>query len=296
MARFRPSSGRSLSAMLAGPAMKVVEYETLEEALRAVDAFNIRERLVVWLRELGVTTLHTGHGPGAVISGQTMVVKTAGRDVDEAVVASPAMLAATFGDGVTGSARCDNPPDCDDNDDTLNLDDNDSDGFNSCTGDCDDTDGLVNPNATEVCDNGVDDDNDGHADCQDSECSEEPHCEGVEICDAGFEGVGRFHGRRRAVTPEVHRHDAPLGASPDHGPGDDVPVATGAVDAGEDEEPPSRSGPGRRHDVVVEERHALVWWRGRRVATVRPNPTARPWPCHPRRSAAYCAKNHHYRQ
>jgi imidazolonepropionase-like amidohydrolase len=52
----------------------------------------------VHLRELGVTTVHTGHGPGAVISGQTMVVKTAGPNVDAAVLRAPAMLAATLGE------------------------------------------------------------------------------------------------------------------------------------------------------------------------------------------------------
>ena len=71
----------------------------LQPELRAIDAFNIRERLVVYLRELGVTTVHTGHGPGAVISGQTMVVKTTGTSADEAVLLAPAMLAATLGDG-----------------------------------------------------------------------------------------------------------------------------------------------------------------------------------------------------
>jgi imidazolonepropionase-like amidohydrolase len=72
--------------------------DSLQPELRAIDAFNIRERLVVHLRELGVTTVHTGHGPGAVISGQTMVVKTAGPNVDAAVLRAPAMLAATLGE------------------------------------------------------------------------------------------------------------------------------------------------------------------------------------------------------
>jgi imidazolonepropionase-like amidohydrolase len=48
---------------------------------------------------LGVTTIHTGHGPGAVISGQTMVAKTWARDADAAVVVPEAMLAVTLGDG-----------------------------------------------------------------------------------------------------------------------------------------------------------------------------------------------------
>jgi hypothetical protein len=48
----------------------------MQPELRAVDAYNAEERLVEWVREFGVTTMHTGHGPGALISGQTMVVKT----------------------------------------------------------------------------------------------------------------------------------------------------------------------------------------------------------------------------
>jgi imidazolonepropionase-like amidohydrolase len=53
--------------------------------------------LIVWLREHGVTTVHTGHAPGALISGQTMVVKTRGETVEEAVIVPFAMLAATLG-------------------------------------------------------------------------------------------------------------------------------------------------------------------------------------------------------
>ena len=30
-----------------------------------------RERLVEWVRSFGVTTIHTGHGPGALVSGET---------------------------------------------------------------------------------------------------------------------------------------------------------------------------------------------------------------------------------
>ena len=50
----------------------------IQPELRAVDAYNAREYLVGYLREHGITTLHTGHGPGAVVSGQTMIVKTDG--------------------------------------------------------------------------------------------------------------------------------------------------------------------------------------------------------------------------
>lgn len=66
--------------------------------LRAYDAYNPRETLVEYLRTMGVTTLHTGHGPGALVSGQTMVVKTWGDVLSPAnIVDSTAMLAMTLG-------------------------------------------------------------------------------------------------------------------------------------------------------------------------------------------------------
>jgi imidazolonepropionase-like amidohydrolase len=70
----------------------------LQPELRAIDAYNARERLVEWVRGFGVTTLHTGHGPGALISGQTMIVKTRGETVDEAVIVPEAMIAVSLGD------------------------------------------------------------------------------------------------------------------------------------------------------------------------------------------------------
>ena len=72
----------------------------LQPELRAFDAYNAREELVKVLRDRGVTTVHTGHGPGAVISGQTMIVKTAGTTVGEALVDSTTALAMTIGSGV----------------------------------------------------------------------------------------------------------------------------------------------------------------------------------------------------
>ena len=69
----------------------------IQPELRAVDAYDATETLVEWVRSYGVTTLHTGHGPGALISGQTMIVKTRGRNVEEATVAPARMLAATLG-------------------------------------------------------------------------------------------------------------------------------------------------------------------------------------------------------
>ncbi|HEU4563675.1 MAG TPA: amidohydrolase family protein [Gemmatimonadaceae bacterium] len=73
----------------------------IQPELRAVDAYNAEEELVAFLRGMGVTTLHTGHGPGALVSGQTMVVKSRGRTVDEALVDSSTMLALTLGPAVS---------------------------------------------------------------------------------------------------------------------------------------------------------------------------------------------------
>lgn len=71
--------------------------------LRAIDAYNAREDLVVWLRNLGVTTVHTGHGPGALASGQTLIAKTWGQTVDEAVINPAAMVAFTLGPSVSSN-------------------------------------------------------------------------------------------------------------------------------------------------------------------------------------------------
>ena len=75
----------------------------IQPELRAVDAYDATETLVEWVRSYGVTTLHTGHGPGALISGQTMIVKTRGRNVEEATVAPVRMLAATLGRAVASN-------------------------------------------------------------------------------------------------------------------------------------------------------------------------------------------------
>jgi imidazolonepropionase-like amidohydrolase len=71
--------------------------DPIQPELRAIDAYNAREKLVEWVRSFGVTTLHTGHGPGAVISGQTMLVKTRGETVEAALIDSVAAVAATLG-------------------------------------------------------------------------------------------------------------------------------------------------------------------------------------------------------
>ncbi len=71
----------------------------IQPELRAIDAYNAREPLLEWARSFGVTTIHTGHAPGAVISGQTMIAKTRGATLEEAVLQPLAMVAATLGEG-----------------------------------------------------------------------------------------------------------------------------------------------------------------------------------------------------
>lgn len=74
----------------------------VQPELRAIDAYNPREELVGFLLGLGVTTVHTGHAPGALASGQTMIVKTGGRFAD-AVIDSSKMVAFTLGPRVTSN-------------------------------------------------------------------------------------------------------------------------------------------------------------------------------------------------
>ncbi|MEO1022699.1 MAG: amidohydrolase family protein [Bacteroidota bacterium] len=72
----------------------------IQPELRAIDAYNGRDPLVAYLRDWGITTVHTGHGPGALISGQTMIVKTYGETIDDAVLVPSKMLAFTMTSGV----------------------------------------------------------------------------------------------------------------------------------------------------------------------------------------------------
>ena len=119
------------------------------------------------------------------------------------------------GDGWGEGAPC-KGPDCNDNDPAVNpgakevcgngKDDDcnggdeqcptdcvdaDSDGFGvgpDCTDpkDCDDTDATVNPDATEVCGNGKDDDCDGKDDtCPQAACTSDKDCGLEQLCDHG---------------------------------------------------------------------------------------------------------------
>jgi len=73
--------------------------EPIQPELRAIDAYNPREPLIDWVRSFGVTTVHTGHGPGRLVSGQTMIAKTRDGPLDDVVLVPAAMVAATLGQG-----------------------------------------------------------------------------------------------------------------------------------------------------------------------------------------------------
>ncbi len=72
------------------------ESAPIQPELRAIDAYNPQEALIAWVRSFGVTTVHTGHSPGAPVSGQTMIVKTRGTTIDDAVVDDATALAVTL--------------------------------------------------------------------------------------------------------------------------------------------------------------------------------------------------------
>lgn len=79
---------------------------TVQPELRAIDAYNTEEKLISWIRSFGVTAIHTGHQPSALISGQTMIAKTIGKNVDDATIVPTAMVAVTIGDGgLAGQGR-----------------------------------------------------------------------------------------------------------------------------------------------------------------------------------------------
>ena len=78
------------------------QFETsapVQPELRALDAYNGRDPLVQWVRELGITTIHTGHAPGELVSGQTMILKTnvASITKKEDVINPLAGVSATLG-------------------------------------------------------------------------------------------------------------------------------------------------------------------------------------------------------
>jgi imidazolonepropionase-like amidohydrolase len=81
------------------------ESSPIQPELRALDAYNPLDPLVAWVRSFGVTTVHTGHGPGQLISGQTMLVKTTGTSVEEALIRQPVAVVAMIGSGAQNQGK-----------------------------------------------------------------------------------------------------------------------------------------------------------------------------------------------
>lgn len=71
----------------------------IQPELRAIDSYNPNEELIEWVRSYGVTTINTGHGPGALISGQTMTIKTS-PDGFSSLIDTTNMIAFTLGSSV----------------------------------------------------------------------------------------------------------------------------------------------------------------------------------------------------
>jgi len=77
---------------------------SIQPELRATDAYNAEERLIEWVREFGVTTIHTGHQPSALVPGQTMIAKTWGKTVDDATIVPTAMVSVVLGTSANAGA------------------------------------------------------------------------------------------------------------------------------------------------------------------------------------------------
>ena len=78
---------------------QVERSSPIQPELRAIDAYNARDELVDWVRNLGITTVHTGHGPGSLISGQTMILKTSQKNISDGVMVPFAMVTGSLGQG-----------------------------------------------------------------------------------------------------------------------------------------------------------------------------------------------------
>lgn len=68
----------------------------VQPELRAIDAFNPHEKLIEWVRSYGVTTVHAGHAPGELISGQSGIFKLRGNTSDAAAIVPAFAVLATL--------------------------------------------------------------------------------------------------------------------------------------------------------------------------------------------------------
>ena len=66
--------------------------------LRAIDAIHPEDIAFKDLREAGITTINTGPGSGNLIGGQTAVLKTRGRTIEEMLVRAPVAMKMALGE------------------------------------------------------------------------------------------------------------------------------------------------------------------------------------------------------
>lgn len=66
--------------------------------VRAVDAVHPEDAAFADLRRAGITTISTSPGSGNLVGGQTAIVKTAGRTVEEMLVRAPGALKMALGE------------------------------------------------------------------------------------------------------------------------------------------------------------------------------------------------------
>jgi len=66
--------------------------------VRALDAIHPEDGAFADLRRAGITTINTSPGSGNVVGGQTAIVKTAGRTVEEMLVRAPGALKMALGE------------------------------------------------------------------------------------------------------------------------------------------------------------------------------------------------------
>ena len=85
--------------------MQLEKSAPIQPELRAIDGYNPQEKLVGYLNSKGVTTVHTGHGPGAAISGQTFIAKTHGETIEQVTLDDVTMLAMTIGPSVSDNYK-----------------------------------------------------------------------------------------------------------------------------------------------------------------------------------------------
>ncbi|MFO0013255.1 MAG: amidohydrolase family protein [Planctomycetota bacterium] len=77
----------------------------VQPELRAIDAYNGKDELVEYLRGYGVTTVHTGHAPGELISGQTLIAKTHGNTIEASLMVEGRAICCTLAETAKKSGK-----------------------------------------------------------------------------------------------------------------------------------------------------------------------------------------------